>query len=149
VLRKGDWRRLSGRGQRLLARYTLSQPFLQAFSGIAIPFAIVTAVTVPVPVGIALLSFLPAVPTVAMLAFEVVGLREFCRIYYVRPRARDYVRLIVGAPFYQVLLAVAACRAVIRELRGERGWEKTAHSGAHREAVSGALDLARSGAAGP
>jgi glycosyltransferase XagB len=149
VLRKGDWRRLPGRRQRMLARYTLSQPFLQAFSGIAIPFAIITALAVPVPVGIALLSFLPGVPTVAMLAFEVVGLREFCRIYYVRPRSRDYVRLIVGAPFYQVLLAVAACRAVIRELQGERGWEKTAHSGAHREAVSGALDLARSGAAGP
>jgi cellulose synthase/poly-beta-1,6-N-acetylglucosamine synthase-like glycosyltransferase len=133
VLRKRDWRRLSGRRQRMLARYTLAQPFLQAFSGIAIPFAIATAVLVNVPVGIALLSFLPAIPTVAMLMFEVVGLREFCRVYFVRPRIRDYLRLIIGAPFYQVMLAVAACRAVFRELRGERGWEKTAHSGAHRD----------------
>jgi hypothetical protein len=67
-------------------------------------------------------------------------------VYYVRPRIRDYVRLVVGAPFDQVVLAVAACRAVVRELRGERGWEKTAHSGAHRDAVPGAFELARSGA---
>ena len=140
VLRKGDWRRLPTRGQRLLARYTLSQPFLQAFSGVAIPFAIVTALVAHVPVGLALLSFLPAIPTVAMLAFEAVGLREFCRIYYVRPRVRDYLRLAVGAPFYQVVLAVAACRAVWREGRGERGWEKTSHSGAHRT-TSGGLNL--------
>jgi hypothetical protein len=83
-----------------------------------------------------------------MVAFELVGLREFCRIYYVRPRLRDYVRLVAGTPFYQLMLAVAACRAVLREARGERGWEKTAHSGAHRNvAASGALELARSEAA--
>jgi cellulose synthase/poly-beta-1,6-N-acetylglucosamine synthase-like glycosyltransferase len=145
VLRKGEWRRLPRRSQRMLARYTLAQPFLQAFAGLAIPFAIVSALVLHVPVAIALLSFLPALPTLAMVVFELVGLREFCRIYYVRPRLRDYARLVLGTPFYQVMLAVAACRAVVREARGERGWEKTAHSGAHRNvAGSGALELARS-----
>jgi cellulose synthase/poly-beta-1,6-N-acetylglucosamine synthase-like glycosyltransferase len=145
VLRKGEWRRLPRRSQRMLARYTLAQPFLQAFAGLAIPFAIVSAVVLHVPVAIALLSFLPALPTLAMVVFELVGLREFCRIYYVRPRLRDYARLLLGTPFYQVMLALAACRAVVREARGERGWEKTAHSGAHRNvAGSGALELARS-----
>jgi cellulose synthase/poly-beta-1,6-N-acetylglucosamine synthase-like glycosyltransferase len=147
VLRKGEWRSLPGRRQRMLARYTLAQPFLQAFAGIAIPFAIVSAIVGRVPVAIALLSFLPALPTLAMVAFELVGLREFCRIYYVRPRPRDYLRLVLGTPLYQVMLAIAACRAVLREARGERGWEKTAHSGAHRSAgASGALELARSAA---
>jgi hypothetical protein len=89
-----------------------------------------------VPVGVALITFLPAVPTVAMVVFEAVGLREFCRVYYMRPRAVDYLRLLLGAPFYQVVLALAACRAVVRELRGDRGWEKTAHSGAHRDPVA-------------
>jgi cellulose synthase/poly-beta-1,6-N-acetylglucosamine synthase-like glycosyltransferase len=144
VLHKGEWKRLPGRRQRLLARYTLSQPFLQAFAGIAIPFAIGCALAIKVPVGIALLTFLPAVPTIAMFVFEAVGMREFCRVYYVRPRLRDYLRLLVGAPLYQVVLAVSACRAVYREGRGERGWEKTAHHGAHRDATgrSGAADLA-------
>jgi hypothetical protein len=95
-------------------------------------------------VGVALMTFLPALPTIAMVMFEAVGLREFCRVYYVRPRAIDYIRLLVGAPFYQVVLAAAACRAVARELRGERGWEKTAHTGAHRDPVaSPSIDVAR------
>jgi cellulose synthase/poly-beta-1,6-N-acetylglucosamine synthase-like glycosyltransferase len=143
VLRKGEWRRLPMRRQRLLARYTLAQPFLQAFAGIGIPFAIVTALVVQVPVGIALLSFLPAVPTLAMVVFEVTGFREFCRVYYVRPRPGDYVRLVAGTPFYQLVLAAAACRAVVREIRGHRGWEKTSHSGAHRVPTgTGAMELA-------
>jgi hypothetical protein len=96
---------------------------------------------------VALLSFLPAVPTAAMVIFEIVGLREFCRVYYVRPRASDYVRLVLGTPVYHLVLAAAACRAVLREARGERGWEKTDHSGAHRGAPgSGALELARAAA---
>jgi hypothetical protein len=118
----------------MLARYTLAQPFLQAFAGVAIPFAIVTAIVAHAPVGVALITFLPAVPTIAMVMFEAAGLREFCRVYYVRrPGALDYARLFLGAPVYQVVLAVAACRAAVRELRGRRGWEKTEHSGAHRD----------------
>jgi hypothetical protein len=93
-------------------------------------------------VGIALLAFIPALPTLAMLAFEVVGLRDFCRVYYIRPRLRDYLRLLIGAPFYQVVLAVAALRAVYRELRGQRGWEKTAHHGTHRTAAERSSEFA-------
>jgi cellulose synthase/poly-beta-1,6-N-acetylglucosamine synthase-like glycosyltransferase len=145
VLRKREWRSLPLRRQRMLARYTLTQPFLQAFSGVAIVFAVVCALALRVPVGVALLSFAPAVPTIAMVIFEVVGLREFCRVYYIRPRVRDYLRLVIGAPCYQVILAVAALRALAREVRGERDWEKTAHRGAHRERTrtSGAHELAR------
>jgi hypothetical protein len=68
-----------------------------------------------------------------MVVFELVGLREFCRVYHVRPKKTDYVRLMVGTAPYQIILAAAACRAVARELRGQRGWEKTAHNGAHRD----------------
>jgi glycosyltransferase XagB len=143
VLRKGEWKQLPGMRRRMLARYTLSQPFLQAFAGVAIPFAIVSALFLEVPVGIALLTFLPGVPTVAMVMFELVALREFCRVYYVRSRFTDYVRLLLGTAPYQVVLAIAAVRAVLRELRGERGWEKTSHSGAHRSGTeSGGVELA-------
>jgi glycosyltransferase XagB len=145
VLRKGEWRALARRRERLLARYTLCQPFLQAFAGVTIPLAAITALMLRAPVGLALLTFLPAMPTAAMLVFELVGLREFCRIYYVRPRVADYARLLLGAPLYQLVLAGAACRAVVRELRGQRGWEKTAHSGAHRRepAAAGTGDSPR------
>ncbi|MCU1622427.1 MAG: glycosyl transferase [Frankiales bacterium] len=139
VLHKGLWRDLPTRRQRMLARFTLSQPFLQAFAGVAIPVSVATALFVRVPVALALLTFLPAIPTAAMAAFEVVGLREFCRVYYIRARWTDYLILVVGTPFYQVLLGVAAVRAVVREARGQRGWEKTSHSGAHLSPVLSAI----------
>jgi glycosyltransferase XagB len=134
VLRKGEWRGLPSLRQRMLARYTLWQPFLQAGAGVMIPLSLAAMLLLKVPIGYALLSFLPLLPTLAMVAFEVVGLREFCRVYYVRPRWRDYVRLLLGTPLYQVVLAAAAVRAVVREARGQRGWEKTAHAGLHRNA---------------
>ena len=131
VLRKGQWRRLPP-AQRMLARYTLSAPFLQAFTGLAVPVNVGCAVAAKVPVGVALLSFVPAVPTALSLVFDAVALREFGRIYYVRPRAWHYARLVIGTFPYQLVLAAAALRAVYRELRGQRGWEKTSHVGAHR-----------------
>lgn len=84
------------------------------------------------PVLAALISFLPLTPTLVVVVVEMVGLGEFCRAYGFRPRLRDYRRLVVGTAFYHLLLAAAAFRAVLRELRGRRGWEKTAHVGAHR-----------------
>ncbi len=132
VLRKGEWRRLPTRSQRALARYTLAMPFLQAFTGLVIPLSIYSMIALKIPVALALLSFLPVIPTLAALAFELVGLREFGRVFYAQPRPYDYVRLILGLFPYQLLLAAAAVRAVVREALGMRGWEKTAHTGAHR-----------------
>ncbi|HVT22435.1 MAG TPA: glycosyltransferase [Mycobacteriales bacterium] len=131
VLRKGVWRDLPTRRQRMLARFTLAQPFLQAFAGLCIPASIAFALFVKAPLAIALVTFVPAIPTIAMICFEIVGLREFCRVYYVRARARDYATLIIGTPVYMMLLGFAAMRAVAREMSGNTSWEKTAHSGAH------------------
>jgi cellulose synthase/poly-beta-1,6-N-acetylglucosamine synthase-like glycosyltransferase len=133
VLRKGEWRRLPTRRQRLLARYTLAMPFLQAFTGVLIPVSLATMILLDLPVVAALLTFVPLVPTLATLAVEVAALGEFCRNYQRRARVRDYLRLLLGAFPYHLLLGMAALRAVIREQRGERGWEKTAHVGAHRQ----------------
>jgi glycosyltransferase XagB len=133
VLRKGEWRQLPSRRQRLLARIVLAMPFLQAFTGIAVVVAIVTILWLRAPVGLALYSFTPLIPLLATVVVEAVGLAEFCRHYGRRARPRDYARLILGAFPYQVLLAAAAIRAVLREWRGERGWEKTAHHGLHRQ----------------
>ncbi|HEX3333380.1 MAG TPA: glycosyltransferase [Acidimicrobiales bacterium] len=134
VLRKGEWRKLPTRSQRALARYTLAMPFLQAFTGLVIPISIYSMIALKIPVALALVSFLPVIPTLAALAFELVGLREFGRVFYVRPRVYDYVRLILGLFPYQLFLVGAAVRAVVREMFGRRGWEKTAHTGAHRVA---------------
>ncbi len=132
VLRKGEWRKLPSRGQRLFARYLLAMPFLQAFIGLLIPVAIVVALTAKVHPVVAMVSFLPLAPTVVTLAVEMAGLHEFGQVYQRKVRARDYLRLILGTFPYQMFLAGAAVRSVFREMRGVNTWEKTEHAGAHR-----------------
>jgi glycosyltransferase XagB len=130
TLSRGHWRRLPLR-QRALGLYILAMPYLMALVWLTIPVAIATALAVKAPVPITLVSFLPALPLVSMLAVEVAGLGDFCRAYGERASARDYARLVMGALVYQAVLAFAAVRAVVREARGDRGWEKTAHLGLH------------------
>jgi glycosyltransferase XagB len=137
VLRKGEWRKLPTRGQRLMARYLLAVPFAQAFAGILIPFALVTMLLLRAPDLYVLITFAPLIPTLGAVAIEAAGLAEFGRMFGLRIRVRDYVRLILGTIPYQMLLAAAAMRACFREIRGQRGWEKTQHVGAHRTAGLG------------
>lgn len=131
VYRKKDWQQLPGRGQRWLARYTLMTPFMQAASGVIIPLNFAVAVFFDVPVGIAIITFLPMITAMVTFVFEIVGLHDFGRQYGLRVRFGHYVKLVVGGPFYQVMLAGAAIRAVWREQRGRNEWELTSHTGAH------------------
>ncbi|MFC9746197.1 glycosyltransferase [Streptomyces niveus] len=131
VYRKNDWRQLPTPGQRLLARYTLMTPFFQAITGVVIPLNVAIALFLDVPVGIAFITFLPAVTALVTFVFELVGLHDFGRQYGLKVRFAHYLKLVVGGPFYQVLLAGAAVRAVWREQRGRRDWELTSHVGAH------------------
>lgn len=135
VLRKREWRSLPSRSQRMFARYLLSMPFLQAFTGILIPLSIVLILWVKVPTPVALLTFVPLAPTLITIAVEIAGLGEFGRLYQEKVRLRDYVKLVLGAFPFQVFLALAATRSVIREARHQTGWEKTEHNGAHRDAA--------------
>jgi len=136
VLRKGEWKKLPTFGQRMMARYLLSMPFLQAFTGLMIPVSIALILFAKVPTGIALLTFLPIVPTLLTLVVETAGLGDFRRMYGVKIRFRDYARLLLGSFPYQVFLAAAAVRSVVREIRGINAWEKTEHTGAHRPQAS-------------
>lgn len=131
VLRKGAWKQLPTRRQRMLARYTLAMPFLQAFTGIMIPVAVLLVLFAEVPVVVALITFLPVVPTLVTIVVEAAGLGEFGRSYGVKVRLRDYVKLVLGTFPYQVFLAAAAIRAAYREATGDSSWEKTEHTGAH------------------
>jgi hypothetical protein len=53
-------------------------------------------------------------------------------VFGIRVRIRDYVKLAVGTVPYQLILAAAAVRASVREVKGIRTWEKTDHVNAHR-----------------
>lgn len=135
VLRKGEWRKLPTVSQRLFARYLLSMPFLQAATGILIPLSLALIFFVKVPTAVALITFLPLIPTIITVAVEIAGLGEFGRLYNEKVRLRDYVRLVLGTVPFQVFLAIAAMRAVVREGRGDTSWEKTEHTNAHRADV--------------
>jgi cellulose synthase/poly-beta-1,6-N-acetylglucosamine synthase-like glycosyltransferase len=130
TLSRGYWRRLP-LAQRALGAYILTMPYVLALAWLMIPVAIATAIVVKAPVPVTLVSFLPALPMVSIVAVEVAGLGDFCRRYGERARPRDYGRLVLGLPLYQAVLAFAAARAVAREAVGARGWEKTTHLGLH------------------
>ncbi|GGN29038.1 hypothetical protein GCM10011609_85800 [Lentzea pudingi] len=147
VLGKGEWRRLPGPRQRMLARYTLAMPFLQAFTGVMILIAIVVMLTAKVPTAITLLTFLPLVPTLVTIAVEMVGLGEFAKSFGMRARPLDYLRLVLGTFPYQMLLAFAAVRSVWRQARGDGSWEKTSHANVHRTITVVDDDLVTAGAA--
>jgi len=130
VLRKGDWRLLPWPA-RGLALYTLSFPFVQAATGLLLPAMIAAAVTLHLPIQLALLSFVPLVPLIAILAVEVAGLDSLRTEFGLHVRFRDHLRLVLSVVPYQLLLGVAAARAAWREFRGRNDWEKTVHVGAH------------------
>lgn len=131
VLRKGEWRQLPGFGQRMLARYTLSTPFVQAATGVMIPLGLLFAVLGGVPLPFSMFAWLPMLPMVAMIVFEAVALHDFGREYGFRITFGQYAGLILLGPVYAVILAGAALRAVWREYTGRRDWELTSHVGAH------------------
>jgi cellulose synthase/poly-beta-1,6-N-acetylglucosamine synthase-like glycosyltransferase len=131
VLTKGDWRNLPTRRQRLLAQFTLLQPYLQALTFLAIPVGIAVAVTGGLALPVALLTFTPLVPTLATVMFEAAALREFGRTLELPVGLRDYARLVLSAIPYQLVMGYAALRALLREWRGRSDWEKTHHAGNH------------------
>ena len=99
-----------------------------------IPVSAVLVLFAEVHPLVALVTFLPLVPTFVTVAVEVAGLNDFGRLYGVRVRTLDCLRLVLGTFPYQVVLSCAAIRAAVREARGRRNWEKTAHVNAHRDA---------------
>jgi glycosyltransferase XagB len=130
VWKKKEWKSLPF-GQKMLARFTLTAPFLQAFSALLIPVGIAIALFADVNAGVALVTFIPVVPTTATLAFEIVGLYDFGKQYGFKIKARDYARLILGLVPYMLILSFAAVRAVWREWTGKNNWELTEHIGQH------------------
>lgn len=100
--------------QRLLARYTLAMPFLQAATGALIPVAVASMFLLKVSVPLTLLTFLPLAPTLVTLAVQSAALREFDKEFGIRITPWDNVRLVLEAFPYQFELAFAALRSLWR-----------------------------------
>jgi hypothetical protein len=128
VLRKGVWRDLPTRRQRLLAKGNLAMPFLEAIAGVAIPILAVAAIAADAPPPIVLTACLPLVPALMTVAVETAGLGDLRRTTQVRVRPRDRLLLVLGAIPYRILLATAALRALVRELRGSHRRDTVSHT---------------------
>jgi cellulose synthase/poly-beta-1,6-N-acetylglucosamine synthase-like glycosyltransferase len=137
VLFKGDWRLLPGARQRLIAAEMLTMPFFQAMAGILLPVSLLLTWFLAAPTGLVILFCLPMAATVMSVFSEQAAFREFADAYDLDVGWWDSVRLVLSAPFYQLVLSVAAVRATARLLRGRLEWEKTSHSGAHHGPAAG------------
>lgn len=135
VIGKGQWRKFLTLRQQLLSLYVLIWPELQA---ILFLYAIVSAVTlfyIKLPVWATIISILPLYLLVVLFVVCVAALYQFCKSYDKRFPWWISLKMLVAFYPFQILLGVSAIRAVYRLLKGYKVWEKTAHIGAHRQAV--------------
>ncbi len=132
TLKKGDWQKLDSWQKRALAVYTLGFPTIQALLALYVPISVWMMFTIKLPVPVALVLLLPSYMVLTHYMISAVGLYEFADAHGMRPSIRTPLVMLLTYLPYQWLLAYAAFRATIRELRGINNWEKTAHVGAHR-----------------
>jgi len=118
VLRKGEWRRLPTRRQRLLARAMLARPLVEAVTTLAVLSALVGVVVAGAPTAAVVLAVLPALPVPVVVGAELAALAELGRLEGRRVRARDRLRLVFSFLPYDLLVSVAALVALGGELRG-------------------------------
>lgn len=134
TLRKGDWKLMPVRAQRLLALYTLAFPLVQAALGLYAIVALIMMFEVKAPVLVALISYLPVFLLAGHFLTAAVGLREFTEAHGLKASWSTTLIMALAWFPYQMVLAYAAMRAVWRMVLGINNWEKTRHVGAHRQA---------------
>lgn len=138
--RKGVWRDLPSLKQRMLAAYVLLGPVLLAWSSLMLGASLIAAGLLDAPVGLVMLMYVPLVPMTLLLALNAVFLYDFGKAFDRKIRVRSYVTLFATYFLYQIVLNAAALWSIVRELRGETSWHKTAHSGLHRRQTFATAD---------
>ncbi len=134
TIHKGTWRRLPTRRRRGFALWLLWQPIIVAITGIVIPFGILIALVSPSPLWATMIAFLPAIPTVLLVVVDAAMLYMYGQEINIKVRVRDYGRLVIMTPLYQLMCAFAAARAATKFFRRDLRWEKTEHTGTHLDA---------------
>jgi len=130
--RKGVWRGLPQARARLLANYILLGPVVLAVVSLFIPLSLLSVLLMDVPVALAMVMYLPFVPLTLLFVLNAIFLHDFGNAFQRRVGIRHYVVLLATYVPYQLILNAAALWSVVRELRGEQSWYKTAHNGQHR-----------------
>ncbi|MBL8159749.1 glycosyltransferase [Candidatus Saccharibacteria bacterium] len=132
--RKGLWRQLPSLRQRLLAGYVLAGPAMLAFSTVMLLVTLIAMAQLKAPVALVLLMFIPLIPLALLLVLNAVFLSDFGKAFQRKVTVRQYATLFATFALYQMVLNIAGLWSMIRELRGDTTWHKTAHSGRHRGA---------------
>jgi cellulose synthase/poly-beta-1,6-N-acetylglucosamine synthase-like glycosyltransferase/uncharacterized protein YgiM (DUF1202 family) len=130
---KWDWARLPSFRQKIVALYILLNSLLQGAMLFFLPVGLFVALTQEVAVPVALVSYLPIAFLLLQMITNLIGIREFASAYGERlPFGFTFKMILFYYPF-QLLLSVAAVRAIFRLITLQQGWEKTAHSNLHRQ----------------
>jgi glycosyltransferase XagB len=133
TMQKGTWKQMPTRTQRWLAFYTLAFPKAQAALGFYVPLSLIMIFTLHLPVLVALISWLPVLLLAAHFMLEVIGLYEFADAHGLEASPWMVLKMALVWYPYQLVLAFAAVRAFSRQVRGVNNWEKTKHTGQHRD----------------
>jgi cellulose synthase/poly-beta-1,6-N-acetylglucosamine synthase-like glycosyltransferase len=129
---KGQWLKLPRLSQRLFAFYALLSPWLQALTLLIAPVTIILGIWFPIPVIVAMATFLPLYGYGLQIILSLLGAVVFVREYDKHLSLRDIIVMIITFFPYQILQGLSALRAIERELFRKSDWEKTTHIGAHR-----------------
>jgi glycosyltransferase XagB len=133
ILQKSEWRRLPSAQQKALILYVLCAPTFMSLVIAATPLLLLIGFMFKLPVAISLLTFVPLFMSLVTMLISLIGLHEFGSDQHLKIKLRSYIWLVLTFLPYQMLLTISAVRAFLREVRGNRGWEKTAHLGKHRQ----------------
>jgi len=129
---KADWMKLPLLRQQLTLLYILLAPVAQAGFILYLPIGLLLALTQKLPLTIAMFSYIPLFLFILHLTVAVVCLYKFCKSFGFKfPLWYPVFITAVYLP-YQALLGIAALRALARFILKDGSWEKTFHSGGHR-----------------
>jgi cellulose synthase/poly-beta-1,6-N-acetylglucosamine synthase-like glycosyltransferase len=133
IFMDGYWLDLPTLKQRIASIYILLNSILQAGILLFLPVGIYIGFFQQVPVAVALLSWLPVFLLITQLIIALIGIREFTELYGKKLPLFFRWRMVLFYYPYQLLLAVAAVRAIYRFMTNQSAWEKTSHSNLHRQ----------------
>lgn len=132
VLQKGEWSRLPLARQKLVALYTLIAPLLQVGVLINLPIGIWIALHSKLPIMVSMFSFIPTYIFLIQIAVYLIGIREFTKSFNFKYSLWDSLKILIVFMPYQIMLAIASIRAIVRFSNKQNFWEKTSHTNAHR-----------------
>lgn len=132
TIQRGYWRTLPTKKQQRMALWHLLQPSVMSFTGLVLPISIAAYFLSHPPLGVAMMTWLPIIPTLFTVTMECILLYYYTHEHTTdTARIRDYAKLAITTPIYQLMLAFGALRADWKYLSRDFRWEKTVHVGEH------------------